>query len=359
MIPEDMGTRSASPEARSLFQKDGSPERSCKRQKGLRVHLPPKRAMSFELKTDADGHTSFQYEVTNERTGQNQTITIRDCGEEGYRLSDFDLGSELGRGEGGGVRIALHRPSSQHFALKEVNISDKATRHQFEKELNNLKACKHVSTIVKLFDVCYEEGRVYMILELMNWGSLEALIEAQWQQDTIYVMDEGVLSAVLFSIFSALQYLHDEAGLIHADIKPSNCLLSRHGKVKLSDFGICRSVQGAQRSDGFSGTMGYMSPERLNGQGLSLPADIWSVGVVALEYAAGRHPYAPPLEEAGSLAPRQQAAPAPAIDLIQRVLADPPPAPDPARLSEGLAGLVRRCLVKDAQHRAAAPAGRP
>lgn len=321
--------------------------------------------MSFELKTDPDGHTSFQYEVKNEKTGQNQTVTIRDCGDAGFRLSDFKLGSELGRGEGGGVRIAFHKPSSQHYALKEVNISDKANRHQLEKELNNLKACKHINTIVKLFDVCYDEGRVYMVLELMSWGSLEALIEAQWHEGPVrYIMDEQVLAAVLFSILSALQYLHDEAGLIHADIKPSNCLLSREGKIKLSDFGICRSVQGALRSDGFSGTMGYMSPERLNGQGLSLPADVWSVGVVALEYAAGRHPYAPPPEEGQDPLPpltappggRTRQQPAPAIDLIQRVLDDPPPAPDPARLSPPLAGLVRRCLVKDPALRPSAAA---
>jgi serine/threonine protein kinase len=364
MISEEKSERSASPEGRKTFQKDGSPERNVKRP-CLRVKLPPKRAMSFELRTDPDGHTSFQYEVTNEKTGQNQTVTIRDCGEAGFKLSDFNLGSELGRGEGGGVRIAYHRPSSQHYALKEVNISDKANRHQLEKELKNLKACKHINTIVRFFDVCYDEGRVYMVLELMSWGSLEALIEAQWQDDRArYIMDEQVVSAVLFSILSALQYLHDEAGLIHADIKPSNCLLSRGGNVKLSDFGICRSVQGAQRSDIFSGTMGYMSPERLNGQGLSLPADIWSVGVVALEYATGRHPYAPPPEEEDAQPPPLNAAvgnrtrqqPAPAIDLIQRILDDPPPAPDSAQLSAGLAGLIRRCLVKDPAVRPSAAA---
>jgi serine/threonine protein kinase len=191
-----------------------------------------------------------------------------------------------------------------------------------------------------------------MVLELMSWGSLEALIEAQWNEDPgKYAMDEEVLAVVMHSILSALEYLHDDAGLIHADIKPSNCLLSRHGEVKLSDFGICRSVQGALRSGGFSGTMGYMSPERLNGQGLSVSADVWSLGVVAVEYATGRHPYAPspPHRPTPDPASSPRPAPGPAasvIDVMQRVLHDP--APDcPARVSPGLAGLIRSCLAKD------------
>ena len=129
-----------------------------------------------------------------------------------------------------------------------------------------------------------------MVLELMSWGALEALIEAQWHEDK-YAMDEQVLGAVMHSILSALEFLHESAGLIHADIKPSNCLLSRHGEVKLSDFGICRSVQGALRSGGFSGTMGYMSPERLNGQGLSVSADVWSLGVVLYQLVCLRNPF--------------------------------------------------------------------
>ena len=71
--------------------------------------------------------------------------------------------------------------------------------------------------IVKLNDVFYDEGRVYLVLELMDWGSLQHLV--QQQQDLQTRMNEMVLSVVLRRIANALRFLHAQ-GIIHRDLKP-------------------------------------------------------------------------------------------------------------------------------------------
>lgn len=90
-----------------------------------------------------------------------------------------------------------------------------------------------------------------------------------------------------------LSYLH-ERKKIHRDIKPSNLLINSCGYVKIADFGVSRSLDGQPgadlMADTFIGTLGYMSPERITGQGYSFEADIWGFGLSILACALGAFP---------------------------------------------------------------------
>jgi serine/threonine protein kinase len=94
------------------------------------------------------------------------------AGKNGFKLSDFDLGLEIGRGIGGSVRRAYHRQQKREFALKEINVSSSSPRHQMIKELSAHAECGDMRNIVRLYDVFYDEGLVYLVLELVSWGSV-------------------------------------------------------------------------------------------------------------------------------------------------------------------------------------------
>lgn len=92
-----------------------------------------------------------------------------------------------------------------------------------------------------------------------------------------------------------LVYLHEEKNQIHRDIKSDNILIeSANGMAKLTDFGISKRLgQGVEgpSTRTYTGTLCYMSPERMANLEYSFPSDIWSLGIVVYEMAVGEHPF--------------------------------------------------------------------
>ena len=79
---------------------------------------------------------------------------------------------------------------------------------------------------------------------------------------------------------------------MHRDVKPGNLLLNSRGQVKLADFGVARKLGGtSDLSKTFVGTVGYMSPERIQGLRYNVKADIWGFGLSLMACALGRFPY--------------------------------------------------------------------
>lgn len=99
--------------------------------------------------------------------------------------------------------------------------------------------------------------QVNMIVEYMDGGSLEDLVQAGGCDD------EAVLASIASHVLQGLNYLH-ERQKIHRDIKPGNLLMNTKGCVKIADFGVSRNLTGtSDLSKTFVGTVGYMSPERI------------------------------------------------------------------------------------------------
>jgi serine/threonine protein kinase len=104
-------------------------------------------------------------------------------------------------------------------------------------------------------------------------------------------MSESVLAKIAWSVLRGLAFLHRRR-IIHRDIKPSNLLINHLGDVKIADFGIIRDLQdGEEFARTFTGTLTYMSPERVLGLPYSLNSDVWSAGLSVLACALGRDPY--------------------------------------------------------------------
>ena len=118
-------------------------------------------------------------------------------------------------------------------------------------------------------------------------GSLQDFLKATRNTP----IPENYIAVIAFQVLKGLEFLHNHKQL-HRDIKPGNILLNSDGAVKLSDFGISKSLDNtANICDTFVGTATYMSPERAVGHDYSYSADVWSFGMVLFEMATGYHPF--------------------------------------------------------------------
>ena len=106
------------------------------------------------------------------------------------------------------------------------------------------------------------------------------------------MIPEVVISKIAHQVLQGLENLHHIRYQVHRDIKPDNILLNSNGEVKLTDFGISKHLeQTIGQCNTFVGTSAYMSPERISTNDYSYPSDIWSLGVVMVEFATGQYPY--------------------------------------------------------------------
>ena len=143
-------------------------------------------------------------------------------------------------------------------------------------------------------------------------------------------------AAAMLDVIGGLDAAH-AAGILHRDVKPSNCFIDHEGLVKIGDFGLSistlsRDVRFELEGGGFQGTPQFAAPEQLRGEPLDLRADIYAVGATLYYLLTGRPPF-----DATDLR-----------DLISRVVQEPAPSPRAVRpeIAPGLAGLVLQCLSK-------------
>jgi serine/threonine-protein kinase OSR1/STK39 len=148
--------------------------------------------------------------------------------------------------------------------------------------------CKHanISSFYTSF-IC--ERDVWLVMPIYEGGSVTDILQYRFKSG---IKDVGVIAAILKEVLQALMYLHNQ-GQIHRDVKCSNILLNLEGQVFLGDFGICAIIKEGPRAQTFAGTPCWMAPEVLTAEtGYDYKADIWSVGICALELAEGRAPHA-------------------------------------------------------------------
>lgn len=257
-------------------------------------------------------------------------------------LAQLQVIRQLGSGASSVVKLVYHPPSGTMLALKQLAaMEDPALRQQVINELKVLcdVRCDH---LVSLFDAFYLEGVIYLALEFMSAGSLEDVARKAGR------VPDWLLGQIIMQVLQGLVYLHKEKHQLHRDLKPANILLACTGEVKLSDFGISRQLENTMAVAGtFCGTAQYMSPERIVGDGYSYPADVWCVGLIALECALGAYPYARSVRGSGY------------FELVKAIVDGPLPIDDPtlapaigqAAPSEELLDFVRVCLRKEAAAR--------
>ena len=211
----------------------------------------------------------------------------------------YHLISALGNGGMGTVWLAEDDILSRRVAVKEVSPPAEMTEREREmlreRTLREARTAARLShpNVVTIYDVVEDDGRPWIVMELIPSRSLRDLVEA-----------DGPLTAqqaagVGLQILAALRAAH-ALGIMHRDVKPGNVLVDAGGRAVLADFGIARTQDSpALTTSGvLVGSPSYIAPERARGEPGGPESDLWSLGATLYALVEGRPAY----DRAGALA---------------------------------------------------------
>src|SRR5690348_14244590 len=195
---------------------------------------------------------------------------------EGTTLGQYRVVERIGRGGMAAVYRAYHPALDRYVAVKvlpEFLAEDPEYRERFQQEARSVARLKHPN-IVEVFDFGYQDGVSYLVLELLEGGTLADRVgEPMELRDAIRLLEQ---------VAAALDHAHGQ-GILHRDIKPSNILLRTDGTPALGDFGLARMLGSQHRLTGSGivmGTPDYMSPEQAADEALGPASDLYSLAIV-------------------------------------------------------------------------------
>ena len=206
--------------------------------------------------------------MTEQSSGDVAEATLREYGSGQKLFGRYTLIRILGRGGMGIVWLARDEELEREVALKflpDLMIQDRAVFEQLKHETKRALELTHPH-IVRIYDFIHDERSGCISMEFVDGETLASLRCNQPQQ----VFEPSELSAWTSQICDALEYAHNRARIIHRDLKPANLMINQRGEVKVSDFGIARSLSDSvsrlTMEQGRSGTLVYMSPQQLDGE---------------------------------------------------------------------------------------------
>jgi serine/threonine-protein kinase len=242
----------------------------------------------------------------------------------------YELGVMLGRGGMGTVYDGTDRRLGRSVAVKVLRADlaeQPRARRRFETEARAAARLAHPN-VVTVFDSGEDDGIPFLVMERLPGRTLaDELVGGALSVDRARDVGREMLAA--------LAAAHG-AGIIHRDIKPGNVLLTADGHVKVSDFGIAKTVDDADETQTAElvATVRYLAPERLTGAPATPRSDLYSVGVVLYEALSGTRAFDGESPAATMLAVERGGAPA-----------------LPASVPREVAGVVERAMSRDADAR--------
>jgi len=260
----------------------------------------------------------------------------------GTVIGHFRIVGKIGSGGMGVVYDAEDLKLGRHVALKflpeEVSGHARALR-RFRLEAQAASALNHPN-ICTIHEVDEVDGLVFIAMELLVGRTLKQTISGK-PLPLETVIDFGV------QIAGAIDAAHAK-GVVHRDIKPANIFVMKQRRIKVLDFGLAKltrlppNFEETGMTDGTEpgmvmGTVGYMSPEQLRGQGVDGRTDIFAFGAILYEMLAGRRAFEKPTSAETMAAILNEEPPA-----ISELAPNSPPA---------LVRIVKRCLEKDPEQR--------
>ncbi len=258
----------------------------------------------------------------------------------GEVLGHYRIVEKIGEGGMGVVYLGRDEVLHRDVALKVVKRDVGPDQTINQNLLHEARASSSLShpNICTIYEVGETDGELYIVMELVEGKSLRML------SGEVGLPAESVLRYGV-QIASALVRAHDK-GIVHRDLKCANILVTSEGLVKVLDFGLAKRIGGgisqattwtlesAQEKSTVSGTLPYMAPEVLRGEGADYRSDLWALGVVLYEAACGSLPFG------GRTA----------FEISSAILSELPKPLGPP-VPPGLWAIIQRCLAKDPMQR--------
>ena len=260
-------------------------------------------------------------------------VICRNCGQKNLLQRTFDHFvpvETLGAGGMGTVYKARDTQLDRFVALKLLHkdLSGEGDHDaQLQQEARVAASVNHPN-VVQIFSLGMDHGQFYVVMELIDHGSLDDLIESQSRLPEEKVLD------IAIQIARGLRAAHRK-GLIHRDVKPANILFVDEQAAKIGDFGLAAfATQQAQSGRVIWGTPPYVAPERLSNQPEDVRSDVYSLGATLFHAMVGKPPIDSSTNSATALCELKQhpaelrsIAPdvsAPTARILQRMIAPDP-----------------------------------
>lgn len=216
----------------------------------------------------------------------------------GQRLGHYVIVQKLGEGGMGVVYRARDEKLQRDVALKFLETLPTGTSASHERALQEARAISALNhpNICTVYEVGEVDGRPFIAMEYVEGRPLSLEIPS-----TGLSLEQ--VERYGLQLADALAHAHSR-GVIHRDLKAANVILTPSGRLKVLDFGISQRFEPGRMGDGttvldqswesqhtFTGTLPYIAPEILKGQDADVRSDIWSLGVLLYEMAAGQRPF--------------------------------------------------------------------
>ncbi|MBA3385409.1 MAG: serine/threonine protein kinase, partial [Chthoniobacterales bacterium] len=231
--------------------------------------------------------------MSDQGSGQTLDATQREYAGGQKVFGRYTLKKILGRGGMGVVWLARDEELEREVALKflpDLVVLDKALLGELKHETRRSLELTH-KNIVRIYDFVQSEKSACISMEYIDGDTLSNLRAEKEQK----VFQPEEISGWTAQLCDALDYAHNHARIIHRDLKPANLMVNQKGDLKVSDFGIARSLGDSMSkltmASGTSGTLVYMSPQQLDGERGSHLDDVYSLGATLYDLLTSKPPF--------------------------------------------------------------------
>jgi serine/threonine protein kinase len=213
----------------------------------------------------------------------------------GTMLGNYKILAPLGQGGMARVYRAHQENLGREVAVKVLPpwyAADRNFVERFNLEAKMVAGLSHPN-IVTIHDFSEQNGHLYIVMQLVDGGTLKQQLDALREPPGTGAMDLLEANRIFKQLADALAYAHRK-GIIHRDIKPVNVLMDSGNRPILTDFGIAKVLEGSKeltRPGAGVGTPEYMSPEQCKGEAVDGRADIYALGIMLFETLTGRTPF--------------------------------------------------------------------
>ena len=249
-------------------------------------------------------------------------------------IKDYEIKELIATGGMAAIYRAIDTRTGNTVAIKMLHghlAQDKDFITRFEREAQAAANLKH-DNIIDILGYGDAAGVYYIAMEYVDGKSLKDLI------NSVKFIPHDIALAIVYEICQGIEHAHQK-GVVHRDLKPANILVSKEGRVKITDFGLAQAqdLTSITVTGAIVGTPAYMSPEQAAGKKIDTRSDIFSLGVVVYEMTTGTKPFG---GESYS-------------SVIHAILTIPAPKPIDANpiVEDDISRIIEKMLLKDADKR--------